>query len=88
VAGKKGRSGPPKKPGKVYEFDFYYRLIPSEDPPELESLLDSIVQAKGRKRRDIIRAALLGGSKQAQATAVQSEDSEMAGLFDDMLGEF
>ena len=66
MAGKKGRSGPQKKPGTVYAFNFYYRLNPAEDPPELEELLDSIIQAKGRKRRDIIRAALLGGSQQAQ----------------------
>lgn len=82
------RKGRPTKPGKVYEFDFYYRFTPGEDPPELEALLDSIIAAKGRKRRDILRAALLGGSKQAQATAAQSEDSEIAGLFDDMLTDF
>ncbi len=88
MAGKKGRSGPPKKPGTVYKFDFYYRFTPGEDPPELESLLGSIVQAKGRKRRDIIRAALLGGSQQAQDVATQAEDSEGAGLIGGMFDDF
>ena len=85
MARKRGR---PQKPGKVYEFDFYYRLVPGEDPPELEEILDSIITAKGRKRRDILRAALLGGSQQAQDTASQSEDSDMADVFDDMFSEF
>ena len=85
MAQKRGR---PQKPGKVYEFDFYYRLVPGEDPPELEALLDSIVAAKGRKRRDILRAALLGGSQQAQDTASHSEDSDIADVFADMFAEF
>lgn len=80
--------GRPPKPGKVYEFDFYYRLVPGEDPPELEGILDSIIAAKGRKRRDILRAALLGGSQQAQDTASQSEDSDIAHTFTDMFSEF
>jgi hypothetical protein len=82
------KAGRPREPGQVYRFEFYYRFLPGKDPPELEALLDSIVEAKGRKRRDILRAALLGGSKQAQVTAAQSEDSETAGLFDDMLADF
>ena len=80
--------GRPKEPGRVFEFHFYYRFTPGEDPPELAALLESIVQANGRKRRDILRAALLGGSTQAQATAAGSEDSDMAGMFDDMLADF
>ncbi len=88
MAGKSGKSGRHKKSGKVYEFDFYYRFTPGEDPPELEALLNSIIAAKGRKRRDILRAALLGGSKQAQVTAAQSEDSEIAGTFDEMFAGF
>ncbi|MCP4409507.1 MAG: hypothetical protein GY807_17505 [Gammaproteobacteria bacterium] len=80
--------GRPQEPGKVYRFEFYYRFLPGKDPPELEALLDSIVGTKGRKRRDILRAALLGGSKQAQVTAAQSEDSEIAGTFDEMFAGF
>ncbi len=82
------KTGRPKKIGKVYRFELYYRLTPGEDPPELETLLDSIVQAKGRKRRDIIRAALLGGSQQAQDVAAQVENSESAGLFEAMFDDF
>lgn len=88
MAGKVGKSGRQKKPGKVYEFDFYYRLIPGQDPPELEEILDSIIAARGRKRRDILRAALLGGSQQAQITASRSEDSEIADTFEDMFSDF
>jgi hypothetical protein len=82
---KKGR---PPKAGQVYEFDFYYRFIPGQDPPELATLLESIIQAQGWKRRDILRAALLGGAQQAQETAAQAEDSEVAGLFDTMFSDF
>lgn len=88
MAGKKGASGRPPSPGKAYQFNFYYRFIPGEDPPELEALLVSIVQARGRKRRDILRAALLGGAQQAQETADRAEDSDIAGLFDEMFDEF
>jgi hypothetical protein len=88
MAGKKGASGRPVSPGTVYQFNFYYRFTPGEDPPELEALLESIVQAQGRKRRDILRAALLGGARQAQETATRSEDSDVAGLFDDMFAAF
>lgn len=85
---RKPGAGRPPKPGKVYRFELYYRLIPGEDPPELEELLQSIVQAKGRKRRDIIRAALLGGLGQAKQTAASTEDSETTGILDDMLDNF
>lgn len=85
MARKKGR---PPKPGQVYEFDFYYRFVPGEDPPELKALLESIIQTQGRKRRDILRAALLGGAQQAQQTATHLEDSDIAGLFDDMFSDF
>lgn len=84
----KSERGRPAKPGKVYEFDFYYRFIPGEDPPELEALLESILRAEGRKRRDILRAALLGGAQQAEETAHRTEDSDIAGLFDQMFDEF
>ena len=82
------RTGRPKKIGTVYRFDFYYRFIPGEDPPELETLLESIVQTSGRKRRDILRAALLGGLNRAQETAANTEDSEISGLFDEMFDDF
>jgi hypothetical protein len=80
--------GRPKEPGRVFEFHFYYRFTPGEDPPELEALLESIMQAQGRKRRDILRAALLGGARQAQDTATRSEDSDIAGLFDELFSDF
>ena len=88
MAGRAGRSGRRKAAGRGYRFDFYYRFVPGEDPSELAALLESIVLAKGRKRRDILRAALLGGSQQARATAAQAEDSEIAGLFDEMFSDF
>jgi hypothetical protein len=87
MAGTKN-SGRRKKAGRVYEFDFYYRFVPGEDPPELAALLDSIVGAKGRKRRDILRSALLGGAAQARDTAAQTEDSDVTGLLDDMFADF
>ncbi len=81
------KPGRPKKSGKVYRFEFYYRIVSSEDPPELEALLDSIIASKGVKRRDILRAALLGGAQQAHQTAEQAEDSQdnemFTGMFDD-----
>lgn len=80
--------GRPKKGGRVYEFHFYYRFIPGQDPPELETLLETIIQAGGRKRRDILRAALLGGAQQAQETATGAEDSDISGLLEDMFAEF
>ncbi len=85
---RKQGAGRPPKPGKVYRFELYYRLIPGEDPPELEELLQSIVRARGRKRRDIIRAALLGGLDRAQEMAATTEDSETTGILEDMLGNF
>lgn len=88
MAGKKGRSGRRAAGGRIYEFHFYYRLVPGQDPPELEALLDSIVAAKGRKRGDIIRAALLGGAGQAKSTAERVEDSEISNLFDEMFADF
>ena len=88
MAGKRGRSGRPVETGRIYEFHFYYRFTPGEDPPELETLLKSIVQATGRKRRDILRAALLGGAQQAGKTASRAEDSDVAGLFEEMFDDF
>ncbi len=84
----KSSPGRPAKPGTVYEFDFYYRFTPGEDPPELETLLESIIRATGRKRRDILRAALLGGAQQAGETADRAEDSDIAGLFEEMFDDF
>ena len=80
--------GRPKEPGRVFEFHFYYRFTPGEDPPELKTLLESIVQASSRKRRDILRAALLGGLNMAQETATKTEDSEISGLFNEMFDDF
>jgi hypothetical protein len=88
MAGKKGKSGRPGESGRIYDFHFYYRFVPGEDPPELEMLLESIIEASGRKRRDILRAALLGGLNQAQETAANTEDSEISGLFNEMFDDF
>lgn len=88
MAGKAGRSGRKKKSGTVYRFDFYYRIIPGEDPPELEALLQAIVRARGRKRRDILQAALLGGIRPGQETAARQEDSDTTGMIDEMFGDF
>lgn len=82
------RSGRPKKPGKVYEFNFYYRWIPGEDPPELKAVLEELLAATGRKRRDILRAALLEGAEDAQDEATKVEDSEDSTLIDDMFAGF
>ena len=82
------RIGRPPKPGQVYRFEFYYRYIPGEDPPELKALLETILAANGRKRRDILRTALLGGAQQAQETATQPEDSEDSRLFEAMFDAF
>ena len=80
--------GRPKQPGQIYEFHFYYRFNPAEDPPELADLLEALTQAKGRKRRDILRTALLGGAQQAQDTAGRVEDSEIAGTLDELCDDF
>ena len=88
MSGLTGKSGRRKKPGKVYQFEFYYRTAPGEDPPELEALLEDIVKARGRKRRDIVRSALLGGAKQGRDIAAKTEDSESASLVDELLNSF
>ncbi|GIK40113.1 MAG: hypothetical protein BroJett011_39460 [Chloroflexota bacterium] len=88
MSGIVGKSGRKRRPGKVYQFTFFYRFLPGEDPPELAEMLEAITQARGRKRQDIIRAALLGGSGQAQAAAAQVEDSESSALFTEMLDDF
>ncbi len=88
MAGTSGRSGRRKAPGQVYDFHFYYRFTPGLDPPELKALLEELNQAGGRKRRDILRAALLGGAQQARDVAVKAEDSEDTALLDDMFANF
>jgi len=85
IAGKSGRK---KKSGTAYEFWFYYRVMPGEDPPELEELLKSIVQARGRKRREILQAALLGGIEQGHNEAAKEEDTTTTTILDDMMGSF
>ncbi len=67
---------------------FYYRFNPGEDPPELETLLEALVCTTGRKRRDILRSAFLGGAQQAQDTATKTEGSEIASTLDEMFGNF
>ena len=88
MAGKPGKSGRKRKSGTAYRFDFYYRVIPGEDPPELEQLLQAIIQARGQKRRDILRSTLLGGVQEGQDTATQTQDSETIAAFDTMFDDF
>ena len=80
--------GRPRQSGKIYEFHFYYRFNPAEDPPELDILLKALTSTTGRKRRDILRSALLGGAQQAQDMATRTEDSEIASALDQMFDEF
>ena len=65
-----------------------FRFQPEEDPPELEALLEAISQARGRKRQDILRAALQEGAKPAQEAATTLEDRATADLLDDMFADF
>lgn len=88
MSGKAGRSGRKTDIGTVYRFEVYYRFIPGVDPTELKDLFEQIILAKGRKRRDIIQSALLGGAQQAHATAISSEDSQMTHLLDEMFENF
>lgn len=87
MAGKKGSSGR-KAVGQLYEFHFYYRFDPRVDPPEVETTLEAIKQASGQERQHIIRAVLLGGSRQAQAVVLETGETEDAACLDDMLGGF
>jgi hypothetical protein len=88
MAGTKGSSGRQRSSGKVYEFHFYYRFDPRKDPPELEALLEAIVQANGQDRQNILRAALLGGSRQAQAVTLEAGQTEDTAGLNDMLAGF
>lgn len=88
MAGTQGRSGRKEAPGRVFKFFFYYRYVPGQDPPGLETLLEAIVASQGAKRRDILRSALLGGAQQAQDTADRAEDSQATGLLNAMFDEF
>ncbi len=73
--------------GKVYYLG-RLRYRPGLDSPELEALLEAIAAARGAKRADILRSALLGGASQAQATASAAEDSQTRAALDDMLAGF
>ena len=74
-------------PGRVYYLG-RLRYRPGADPPELERLLEAVAMAKGRKRADILRAALLGGASQAQEAAARAEDSATETLLDDLFDAF
>ncbi|MBE7472314.1 MAG: hypothetical protein HS114_24535 [Anaerolineales bacterium] len=50
MSGIVGKSGRKRRPGKVYQFTFFYRFLPGEDPPELAEMLEAITRARGRKR--------------------------------------
>jgi len=86
MAGKKGRSGRPKLSGRAYRF--YIRYRPGLDPPELGKLLEMVANESDEKRADILRAALIGGASQAQATAEMVESSATASLLDEMFASF
>jgi|YNPBryantNP2012_1023418.scaffolds.fasta_scaffold06244_5 hypothetical protein len=86
MAGVKGRSGRRRQPGRLYRFSLRYR--PGLDPPALEALLEAVAAARGGRRAEILRAALLGGAAQAQARAAAAEDAEAATLVDGILAAF
>lgn len=86
MPGLAGRSGRRKAAGKLYRFS--YRFNPEEDPPELEALFETITNARGRKRQDILRAALQGGTSPAEQVAATLEDSATADVLDDMFADF
>ena len=86
MAGKKGRSGRPKLPGRAYRL--YIRYRPGLDPPELGELLEMVANESEEKRADILRAALVGGASQAQATAEMVESSATTSLLDEMFASF
>ena len=86
MAGKKGRSGRPKLPGRLYRL--YIRYRPGLDPPELEDLLETMVNANHYKRADIFKAAVADGIKQAHAAAKAVETKATTSLLDDMFASF
>lgn len=88
MAGTKGNSGRHKALGEVYQFHFYYRFEPGVDPPELKTVLESICTSSGRKRREIIKAALLSGASEAGHMASAAESTMVRTLVDDMFSDF
>ncbi len=86
MAGKKGRSGRTKLPGRLYRL--YIRYRPGLDPPELEELLETMVTTNHHKRTDIFRAAVIGGMTQAKTTAQAAEASVTTTLLDEMFADF
>jgi hypothetical protein len=86
MPGLTGRSGRRKAAGKLYRFS--YRFNPEEDPPELETLLEAITNARGRQRQDILRAALQGAARPAEQVAAALEDSATADVLEDMFADF
>lgn len=86
MAKKKKKLGRPKLPGQLYHL--YIRYRPGIDPPELGQLLEAFNRAKGQKRADILRAALINGADQAQKTAASAESSRTASLLDEMFAAF
>ena len=79
--------GRPRAPGKVYYLG-RLRFRPGIDPPELEEILEAIVNAGPGKRADILRAALQGGAVQAREEANSAEDSSTRNLLDEMFSQF
>ena len=74
-------------PGKIYYLG-RLRFRPGLDPPELEDILEAITGAAPPKRAEILRAALLGGSKQARDIVGKVEDSGTTDLLNDMFVDF
>ena len=79
--------GRPRAPGKVYYLG-RLRFRPGIDPPELEEILEAIMQAGPGKRADILRAALQGGAGLARKEADSAEDSSTRNLLDEMFSQF
>lgn len=77
--------GRPKAPGKYYRFGLRFR--PGIDPAELGKLLELISNAAPEKRPVILRAALMGGTAQANEAA-DSEVTETVSIIDDLFGDF
>lgn len=87
MAGVRGRSGRPKKGGRVYYLG-RIRFESGVDPPELKTVLEAIEAARGQKRRDIIKAALLSGAGPARAEAEAVESSVAAETVDNIFADF
>lgn len=78
--------GRPPAPGKIYYLG-RLRFRPGIDPPELQDLLERLDEAGPVRRRELLRAALIGGLNQAAESPAAIEDDETAALMDNLLGD-